>query len=344
MRIIDLHQDVALNSLYSTGKDITKTYSLHQGSNNAGFAVNNNTDIPRLKKGNVKLIFSTIFSLDNKSIEMLAKESPENYNFNKVFKIKSGLAGALEQYSYYFDIFSKSKDLVHVKSKKNYLSLKSSKKIGFLIHLEGIDYFGNSLDFLDASFELGARSIALTWRNQNAFASGNSTTGGLTYLGKKIIKKIKAKKMIFDLAHANKKTFWDAMKFVDFPVIVSHSLCQAIVDNSRNIDDDQIKAVAKTGGLVGLAVIPDYIGGDKISDYIKHFVHISDLVGVNHVAFGTDFDGLIDKEDRFIKNFEDVSKYNNVLKGFKKAGFTNKDIEKFTHENVERVILQILPQ
>lgn len=343
MIVIDAHQDIALNSLYATGKDVTRRYKLHEGKNETGFEVNNNSDIPRLKAGGVRLVFSTIFSIDESSVQELAKEKPENYDFGKIFKIKTGVAGALEQFSFYHDLFSKSDKVQHVKTKKDYRLLAKNGRVGFLIHVEGVDFFGKSLEWLDVIYELGARSLALTWRNKNAFAGGNSVKGGLSKLGKELIKRVAKKNIVFDLAHANPETFWDVLRLVDFPVIVSHTSCRAIVDNSRNITDEQIKAIAKNGGVIGLAVIPDYIGGDKIADYIKHIRHIVELVGPDHVAFGTDFDGLVDPEDRFIKNFEDVSKYPNVLRAMAKEGFSKSEIEKMAYKNLERIILERLP-
>jgi|SRR3989344_660426 len=339
--VIDAHQDIALNILYATKKDFSRRHTLHEGTPIPGLAAHNNTDLPRLISGNVKLVFATIFSLNHSSITQLAKNRPENYNFEKIYGLKSGLPGALEQLALYHELFDKHPQIKHITSLSDYRSLKD-RQVGLLIHLEGVDFFKSDLGRLDDFYNLGVRSLALTWRNQNAFASGNNALGGLTHLGKRLIHAVESKHIIFDLAHANTVTFWDAMDIINFPVIVSHTLCQAICQNSRNLDDRQIKAVAGTGGVICLAAIPDYIGGDSIRDYVKHFVHVADLVGVNHVAFGTDFEGLVDPEDRFIKNFEDVSMFPNVLNQLKKSGFSDTDIAKISHQNLERIITQRL--
>lgn len=338
--IIDAHEDISTNILYSTNKNFFVKNKLHQGSNSTGFAINNNSDLPRLLQGNVKLVFASIFSVDNKLVVELEKERPENYNFSKVFKIKTDLAGALEQIALYHDTCNSSNALIHIKNIPDYL--KTNKKVGMLFHLEGVDYFHGSIEMLETFYNLGVRSIALTWRNSNKFAAGNNSSGGLTNLGKKLISKVASMPIILDLAHSNSKTFWDVAKIAKFPLIVSHTLCKAITDNTRNLDDDQIKAIAKTNGVICLAAIPDFIGGDTIEDYVKHFIHIKNLVGIDYIGFGTDFDGLIDHEDRFVKNFDDVSKFPNVIEELKKNGFTKLEIEKICYKNLERVIISRL--
>lgn len=342
LKVIDAHQDISTNILYATSKDFSKQHKLNEGQNNTGFAVHNNTDLPRLKIGGVKVVFASIFSVDSKAIKQLAKNRPDNYNFGKVFKIRTSLSGALEQLSLYHDLCTKLPGLRQVASVKDYKEIMTSDKVGLLFHLEGIDYFEGSLDMVDTFYNLGVRSIALTWRNKNLFGGGNNAKGGLTKQGQKLIKKLSQTPIVVDLAHSNKETFWDVVNMANFPLIVSHTLCEAITANTRNLDDEQIKAIAKTGGVVCMAAIPDFIGGDTIEEYVQHFVHVKKLVGVEHIGFGTDFDGLIDHEDTFVKNFDDVSKFPNVIRGLKKSGFSDEDIQKISYKNLERVILKRL--
>src|SRR3990167_8731846 len=206
--IIDLHTDIASNVLEATGKDISRRYSLHEGTPKVpGVVANNNVDLPRLRGGGVKLVFTSIFALDKKSLDELIKIDQKEYYIDKYLKV------------------------------------------------------------LQKFYDLGARSLALTWRNRNKFGSGNNTQGGLTTTGKKLIKRVRKLGMIFDLAHANEETFWETVKIVDFPIIVSHTLCKALCDNSRNLSDEQIKAFAQKGGVLGMAAIPDYIGHSQDSAF-----------------------------------------------------------------------------
>ncbi len=127
--VIDAHEDIALNSLYVTHKDIGKRYSLHQGYNDFGFTVNNNVDLPRLRKGKVKFVFATIFSLSKKTVKKLIQDKKSGYNFKKLVHFKTDLAGALEQLSYYYQVERKYRNFLKIiTSKKDYQEVKKDKK------------------------------------------------------------------------------------------------------------------------------------------------------------------------------------------------------------------------
>lgn len=341
--IIDAHEDIALNAIYSTSKDINKKYSLYEGTNPFGLPVHNNVDIPRLREGNVKVVFTSIFSLDKESIKELMSLTNTGYNFKKLKYLKTGLEGAIEQLAFYYKTLEMNKkNLKIIKNKEDYVEVKNSKcKIGFILHSEGVDYF-NNVDDLITFYNLGLRSLALTWRNKNKFASGNNAKGGLTKLGKELLELAQQIGVIVDLAHANEETFFDIINFVKKPVIVSHTNCYSVNPHNRNLKDDQIKMVAKNGGVIGMSVVNEHIGGNTIKHYVAHFVHIKKLVGSDFICFGTDFDGLIDPDIIFLKNFEDVSKFKNVIKELEKAGFKEKEIEKICYKNLERIILSYL--
>lgn len=342
--IIDLHNDIASNVLEATGKDISKRNTLKSGTPQvAGVVSNNNVDIPRMKEGGVRLVFTSLFGLDKKSYDELLSINQSDYNFSYLSQIKFGFPAILEQLSYYYEVCEKfNSEIILIKSRREYGKLAASGKIGFILHMEGADYIDKDLNLLSVLHELGVRSIGLTWRNRNKFAGGTNVSDGLTTLGKKIVKKVKSMGMVLDLAHANEKTFWDIIKITNHPIVVSHTLCRSLCDNSRNLSDEQIKAVASLGGVIGLAAIPSYIGGDRIADYLKHFEHIIDLVGDERVCFGTDFDGLVGPEDTFINSFTGSNQYPNVTNSMRKRGFSEKTIERICYLNTERIIKETL--
>ena len=342
--IIDIHNDLASNVLDATGKDITKRYGLYDGIPQIpGVVAHNNVDIPRLKEGNVKLIFATIFALDEISLNEMKITCTESYNFSKFAGMTYGIESARKQMAYYQDVLQKHADqLTLITNYSEYVSTIDSSKIGLLLHLEGIDYIDENLTLLDEFYSLGVRSLALTWRNNTIFASGNNSTGGLTILGEKLVRTAQEMGIFIDLAHSNEQTFWDLVKIVRAPVVVSHTLCKSICDVSRNLNDDQIKSIANLDGVIGLAAIPEYIGGNSIKDYVNHFKHIINLVGEDYVCFGTDFDGLVGADDTFIDNFDGSDKFPNVINGLIKAGFSKLTISKICHKNIERVMKEVL--
>ena len=116
---------------------------------------------------------------------------------------------------------------------------------------------------------------------------------GLTEFGKQVVKRVKELNMIVDLAHTSRKSFFDILKITkDVPVIVSHTGVQGTCPGTRNLDDEQIKAIAKTKGVIGIAYFKNAICGNfEPKDIVKAISYVAKLVGVDHVSLGSDFDG-----------------------------------------------------
>jgi len=153
---------------------------------------------------------------------------------------------------------------------------------------------------------LGARYITLTWMNSNELgdaAGGEPAAGGLTALGREVIAEMEACGMLVDLAHAAPATFWDAVDAARRPVIVSHAGTEARGPHPRNLSDEQIRAVAATGGIVGIAFYPAYLdpphgrcGRDAI---VEHLLRILEVAGPDTAALGSDLDGVPRLPDGF---------------------------------------------
>jgi membrane dipeptidase len=146
---------------------------------------------------------------------------------------------------------------------------------------------------------LGARYMTLTWMNSNELGDaggGEPTAGGLTTLGREVVAEMEACGMLVDLAHAAPATFWDAVELARRPVIVSHAGTEARGAHARNISDEQIRAVAATGGIVGIAFYPAYLdprhgrcGRDAIAE---HVLRVLEVAGPDTAALGSDLDGM----------------------------------------------------
>lgn len=145
--------------------------------------------------------------------------------------------------------------------------------------IEGLDYL-SSLDDIDLLYDLGIRSLAIVWNNKNQFGSGNRSSCGLTPLGKLLVTKLVDKKIAIDLSHANFKTFFDIIELCNSlkskgknPIVfASHSNAKNIYSDSRNLTDEQIQAIAKLGGVIGVVQIK------RFCDYldIKNLTNIDD--------------------------------------------------------------------
>src|SRR5262249_15516312 len=152
----------------------------------------------------------------------------------------------------FFDAVRDNSDRVH---QVRWAAELDDERIGLILSLEGVEPLGSSPELVEVFWELGVRMVGLTWQHRNAFADGNAEPahGGFSNLGMDLIDRLVELGAIIDLAHASERTFWDALeRSGNAPVLVSHSCCRALRDTSRNVSDEQMKALADRGGLLGV--------------------------------------------------------------------------------------------
>ncbi len=200
----------------------------------------------------------------------------------------------------------------------------------------------------------------------------NAPRHGLTEFGEKVINKMNDLGIMVDISHVSDSTFWDVMKVTKTPVIASHSSCRHFTPGfERNMSDEMIKALAEGGGIIMITFGTYFVNGEfqsnidkaikqanqkglkgeerrnfmakfirdnnlpkgDVSEVVAHIKHVVDLVGIDHVGFGSDYDGI----STLPVGLEDVSKYPNLIYELLKAGFTEEDIEKICSGNIFRV-------
>lgn len=224
------------------------------------------------------------------------------------------------------------------------------KKVIFSI--EGCDYIKDT-DELENLYKLGLRNILLVWNNENKYGSGNRSSKGLTKLGEEFIKKAVELGISIDLSHMNKNTFNDTINLLDklkdqykIKVLASHSNCYELCNNTRNLDDEQIRKIKKLNGMVGLVSYGPFIN-DKLEDlevnYLKHIKHMEEIIGIDNIMIATDnmdfasyfyidMDG-IDEEESLLKHNGIVNKLTTILKN----SYNLEDMKKIMYKNVERL-------
>jgi microsomal dipeptidase-like Zn-dependent dipeptidase len=116
---------------------------------------------------------------------------------------------------------------------------------------------------------------------------------GLTDQGREMIRRMEEKKMLVDIAHASAATIDDVLKIATRPVVVSHTGVRGTCDNQRNLSDEQLRAIAQTGGIVGIGFWDTAVCGESAEAIAKAIRHAANVVGANHVALGSDFDGAV---------------------------------------------------
>jgi membrane dipeptidase len=165
-----------------------------------------------------------------------------------------------------------------------------------LLSIEGGDCIQGDIRILRMLYKLGVRAMGPTWNNGNCIADGvgEEVDRGLTPFGREVVQEMNRLGMVVDVAHLAPKGFWDVIELSKAPVIASHANARAIHDHVRNLEDQQLKALFQTDGLIGLTYVPMFIGEGEvaITDLLRHADHILSLGGENHLGLGSDFDGI----------------------------------------------------
>jgi membrane dipeptidase len=249
---------------------------------------------------------------------------------------------------------------------------KAQGKVAMLIGVEGGHAIESSLDNLRELHRRGVRYMTLTWNNGTPWAGAaaglNGTrTGGLTAVGREIVREMNRLGMLVDISHVSDSTFFDAVAASSAPVIASHSSARAINSHRRNMSDDQLRAVARNGGVVNVnfysvfidprflaqadsisRVIPEGAAQDAalralprppLSILIDHIVHIARVAGVDHVGLGSDFDGV---SGLLPAGMDDVTRLPLIAQALLDRGFSEQDVRKVLGGNMLRVMERVL--
>src|SRR5205823_1747437 len=148
---------------------------------------------------------------------------------------------------------------------------------------------------LDALFDAGFRMMSPThfFDNEVGGSAHGLNKGGLTEMGREMIRRMEAKHMIVDLAHASPKVIDDVLAMATKPVVVSHSGVKGTCDNTRNLNDTQMARIAQTGGVIGIGYWETAVCGRDVRAIARAIRYAVNLVGIEHVGLGSDFDGAI---------------------------------------------------
>ena len=167
-------------------------------------------------------------------------------------------------------------------------------KAAAFVTVEGAELLDCDLKRLEQAADDGVVAINLTWNNSNAISgsSRDDPERGLSELGRRFVRRMEELDVLVDVSHLSDAGFWDVMAQATKPIIASHSNARALCGHRRNLTDEQITAIIKNKGIIGLNFYRDFIGGDYDYDAVRaHLDHILALGGAKHVALGGDWDG-----------------------------------------------------
>jgi membrane dipeptidase len=221
-------------------------------------------------------------------------------------------------------------------------------RLAAVLHLEGAEAIDRDLANLEDWYAAGLRSVGPVWSRPNDFAHGvpfrfpsSPDTGpGLTPAGEKLVRRCNELGIALDLSHLNEQGFWDVARISTAPLIASHSGAHALCPSSRNLTDEQLAAIATTEGLVGVVFAVPFLRSDGADDtdtpletIVAHVRHIADLVGIDHVGLGSDFDGADVPAE-----LGDVTGLPRLLDALRSDGFAEDEIERIAWGNWRRVL------
>ena len=278
--------------------------------------------------------------------------------------------------------------IAEVSNSKELYKVVKTRKIAAMFGIEGGHQIENDLSKLDSLYKRGARYMTLTWNNSTPWATSafdetftkDLQHKGLTDFGRQVVQRMNALGMMVDISHVGEQTFWDVINTTTKPVIASHSSVYNICPHQRNLKDDQIKAIAKNGGVIHVNFYSGFLDStytrkkdiffvkhksesdslsksgmseNMVENYMfskyrnevqalrppfsllmQHIEYIINLVGVDYVGLGSDFDGI----ESSPLQLDDVTSYPLITKALVEKGYSEKDIDKILGGNLLRVL------
>jgi membrane dipeptidase len=303
--IIDAHCDALLKLWEASERDFLSSSEV-------------DTNLNRLRAGNIKVQLFAIF------VEPFIKQDQK-------FQV------VLEQIDIFHQKVVGSNSKVRHIRKWSELDHLKEDEIGAVLTLEGVDAIGDDLTKLSILHQLGVISVGLTWNQANLCADGvgEPRGAGLTSLGKELVRLNNKNHVLTDVSHLSINGFWDVMELARYP-IATHSNARLLCEHPRNLYDDQIQALIRNHGYLGLVFCPSFVSIEQpstIKDIINHLDHVCSLGGEHHIGFGSDFDGITDK----VTHLKHSGDYQNLVNELLKY-YSNSQVYNFLRGNFEQLI------
>lgn len=325
MKIIDMHCDTIM-ALMNTENNI--------------YDSDNMIDLLKLQKGDYLLqcfaMFVPYASIDDE------KYSP----FEVCHKMIDRYYQEIKNYSHIIKPAFNYQDIEN--------NIKENKITALLTIEEGGVCLGN-IEFLRNFYRLGVRMMTLTWNFKNEIAAPNidyfsfdrnskekpkfvpNEKDGLTEFGKEVVREMNKLGMVIDCSHLGDKGFYDVVSLSTKPIVCSHSCSRTVCNHVRNMTDDMLFKLKENRGVVGINYCKSFITENNevatIKDIVKHINYIKDLIGIDYIGLGSDFDGISNKDIEL----KDASMMPLLIKELKEQNYTEEEIDKITHKNVLRV-------
>ena len=231
-------------------------------------------------------------------------------------------------------VIQSKKDLVNYLEKRHRDPTITAGFIG----IEGAQAFEGKLNNIEKLYTAGVRMVGLThfFDNEIGGSAHGVDKGGLTNFGRRVVGIMEQKRMLIDLSHASSKLFDEVLDIAKNPVIISHSGVKGTCNNNRNLSDAQLHKVAQNGGIVGIAMFEVAVCGTTPEAIAEAISYTANLIGPQHVALGSDFDGAV-------HSIIEVRGLPLIVDALLKQGMSEKDIRLIMGDNVRQFLLNNLP-
>lgn len=318
MQLIDMHCDT-ISKLYSD-----RTLSVRKNTCHV--------DLEKLSEAGAAAQFFACF--------IHAEKKEENHYEGSFFK-------ALDMLDYAGKIFSEEDDKVRRVETDRELSLCMEQgRIGCFLTIEEGGILEGDLTRLDTLKERGVSLMTFLWNYENSLGYPNSTKKeimqrGLKPFGRAVTERMNEIGMIVDVSHLSDGGFYDVAAIAKKPFVASHSNARALCNHPRNLTDDMIRTLAAAGGICGVNFYPRFLTGRRVADVedlVRHIRYLVNKGGEDMVAFGSDFDGF----DDGVPDPPHIGRMDRVFHAMKKAGITERQMEKIAAGNVLRIIKEVL--
>ena len=329
--ILDAHSDLPLGLL-------KRRFEGNEGSLRTEW-------LPRLRAGGVHVVVCAVY-------------------IDSVYLPEAALRRAVQTVDALFEEIGAAEDEIGLaRSSADIRRITGEGKIAALLALEGAEPLGQDLSALRLFHRLGLRMLSFAWMRRTTFGDGtweNDSRGGLTRLGREAVRELNRLGIVVDVSHASDRTAWDILETSTQPVVASHSNARALRDHPRNLTDEMIRAIAASGGVVGIVAVSRFVSGTEatIERWVDHLHHIVELVGIDHVGVGCDFYQHLAEmgasqeiaawnPDRHLPRyaFEGMVSWEDLpalASELLRRGHTEADLRKVFHENFLRVLATVI--
>ena len=267
----------------------------------------------------------------------------EKFSDNVSFEVSGPKAYADLIFDKIDEIVSRNKDYIAIARTPNQLWMHKHQGLkSIMLGIENGLALEGKLENLQHFADRGVVYITLCHNGDNDIcdsARGNNTHNGVSAFGEQVIREMNRLGILVDLSHGGEKSFYDALDISRLPIVCSHSSSRALCDHPRNLTDDQMRALAAKGGVAQITIYHGFLKKDSeatILDVMAHLDHAIDVMGIDHVGLGTDFDG-----DGGVRGLADSSELINFTRQLLARRYSEEDIQNIWGGNFMRVMAQV---